>query len=554
VGIAFGDIGHDAAAVLVRDGQPVFAVEEERLNRKKHFMGLPVLAAEACIKAGGSSAADLRIAHYLDADADHLRRRVESCKPHVPASTIAAIEQEYAHVQQLLQAHRRKWPTLQPVDHHLAHAASAFYPSGFEKSLVLVIDGQGECASTSLYLADNEGLHPLVSLPITSSLGILYSDVTAFVGFEPIEDEYKIMGLAAYGNSDEYRKFFDETIVLQDDGHFTIPCLLLPALERIDLWMRSLGDYRFADQPIEPRHIAIAHSLQCALERTVIRLLEHYESKHKTRHLCLAGGVALNCSLNGVIDRSGMFDKIFVQPAANDPGAAFGAALLGYYQQHPDAPRARMKAPYLGPSYEDAAVRRALDSFAGKVTWTRPDDYVGEVATRIANGDVIGWFQGRMEFGPRALGNRSILADARRADMKDRVNQAVKKREEFRPFAPSVAQEGADQFFDLRSHDQYEHMTVAVRAKPERKAEIPSVVHVNGTARVQLVRREQNPRYWELLTRFGEQTKVPIVLNTSFNIKGEPIVCTPEDAIRCFLGTGIDRLAIEGYVVSKTTP
>jgi carbamoyltransferase len=283
----------------------------------------------------------------------------------------------------------------------------------------------------------------------------------------------------------------------------------------------------------------------------VLRLLELHEGRLKTRHLCLAGGVALNCSMNGVIDRTGLFDSIFVQPAAGDPGAALGAALFAYHRDHPGAERPRLENVYLGPSFDDAAVRRALESFGGRVEWSQPEDYTRAVARLIARGRVVGWFDGRLEFGPRALGHRSILADPRRADMKDRVNKAVKKREEFRPFAPSVTAEGADAFFELRDRRQYEYMTIAVRARPERRSEIPAVVHVNGTARVHIVRRDVNLRYWSLLGHLGEETGVPVALNTSFNVKGEPIVCTPEDAIRCFLGTGIDDLAIEGYLVAK---
>ena len=446
---------------------------------------------------------------------------------------------------------REAWPGLVPVDHHYAHAASAFYCSGFDRSLVVVIDGQGESMSTTVMLGDERGLHPVAEAPVTSSLGILYAALTAYLGFEPIEDEYKIMGLAAYGNGDEYKSFFDTLIKPQDDGGFLMPSLLESAIDRMDEWDASLGSPRTSSDPIEPRHIAIAHSLQCAVERTMLRLLEHHERRLKTRHLCLAGGVALNCSMNGVIDRSRLFDRLFVQPAAGDPGAALGAALASYHDAHPGAPRARMENVYLGPSFPDARVREALSGFGSQIEWTRPENYVDTVARAIADGRVVGWYQGRMEFGPRALGNRSILADPRRADMKDRVNQMVKKREEFRPFAPSVASEGADEFFCLHARDQYQFMTVAVKARPARAAEIPAVVHVNGTSRVHVVRREVNTRYWELLTRLGELTGIPVVLNTSFNIKGEPIVCTPEDAVRCFLGTGIDHLAIEGYLVSK---
>jgi carbamoyltransferase len=552
VGLALGDLGHDAAAVLVEDGRVRFAVEEERLNRSKHFMGFPRAAVERCCREAGVEVDAMRLLYYLDPSAEKKRRRVEACARFLDESGARAVEREFGEVERLVATGREVWPRLECVDHHLAHAASAFYVSGFERALVLVIDGQGELASTSLFVGGDGGLERVAAWSVTSSLGYLYSNVTAYLGFEPVEDEYKIMGLAAYGGEvDEYRAFFDETMREDGDGGIVIPSLLDRPMKRLRDWSRALGAPRRPDTPIEPRHIAIACSLQRALERTVLRLLERHEANLKTGHLCLAGGVALNCSMNGVIDRTGLFREIFVQPAAGDPGAALGSALLAYHQDHVDAPRPRLDDVYFGPSFTQSEVERALESFRGRIDWTRPADYTGEVARQIAAGQVIGWFQGRMEFGPRALGNRSILADPRRADMKDRVNQAVKKREEFRPFAPSVTAEGAADFFELRERRQYEFMTIAVRARAERRDSIPAVVHVNGTARVHIVRREVNPAYWELLTRLGQETGVPVVLNTSFNVRGEPIVCTPEDAVRCFLGTGIDALAIEGYLVSK---
>jgi carbamoyltransferase len=418
--------------------------------------------------------------------------------------------------------------------------------------LILVIDGQGESASTSLMLGDMTGIRPLVDLPVTSSMGILYAAATAFLGFEPIEDEYKIMGLAAYGENDEYRAFFDQIVKTGAEGRFSIPCLLESPGRRVLDWSEHLGPPRLSHKPIEQRHIAIAYSLQKALERSVLGLLQAHEEKLKTRHLCLAGGVALNCSMNGVIDRTRLFDELYVQPAANDPGAALGAALVSYHEENPSHRFSRIEDTYFGPSYDLSQVDRALSEFQTRISWVQCEDYLERTAGLLSVGRVIGFFQGRMEFGPRALGNRSILADPRRADMKDRVNKAVKKREEFRPFAPSVAAEAAKDFFELPSKQgQYEFMTVAVKARPERSREIPAVVHVNGTARVQVVRREVNPNYWKLLSAFGRLTGVPVLMNTSFNIKGEPIVCTPEDAIRCFLGTEIDHLVFEARIVSK---
>jgi carbamoyltransferase len=550
VPLPIGDIGHDAAAVIVRKGQPVFAVEEERLSRFKHTTGVPSLAAAACAEALGLSLAELPAAHYLDLTEAHLVRHLQATgggDPH----TEQAIRAEFHRTRAAVATFREAFPRMEAVDHHLAHAASAYYLSGFDRSLVLVMDGNGESASLSLYLGEGPDLKPLLSLPATSSLGLLYAFGTHFLGFEPIEDEYKVMGLAAYGEDATYLPFFEDQVQWLEDGRFTLPALLKDPASRTLRWSRRLGAPRLPEDPIEARHIAVAAGLQKALERTVLRLLEPFETTQRTRHLCLAGGVALNCSLNGVLDRSGLFDRLFVQPAAGDPGAALGAALIAERRRGTPVQAGRMATPYLGPAYTSKDIDAALAAHAPHLRWERPADLLERTVSLLEAGKVVGWFQGRMEFGPRALGNRSILADPRRSDMKDRVNRAVKKREEFRPFAPSVTAEAADAFFQVRSLDQYEHMTIAVKARPARALEIPAVVHVNGTSRVQVVRREANPRYWELITLHGQRTGVPILLNTSFNVRGEPIVCSPDDAIRCFLGTGLDALVLEDVLVLK---
>jgi carbamoyltransferase len=545
-----GDIGHDAAAVVIRQGQPVFAVEEERLSRFKHTMGIPARAAAACAEALGLPLAELPAAHYLNLSDAHLAHRLQNMgNDHPPVE--AAIRQEFLRARSAVDGFRETFPRIEAVDHHLAHAASAFYVSGFERSLVLVMDGNGESDSLSLYLGEGPSLRLLRSLPVTSSLGLLYAFVTHFLGFEPLEDEYKIMGLAAYGEADTYLPFFQKQIQWLDSEAFTLPSLRKDAPTRSLRWSRSLGPARHPEDPIEARHIAVAAALQTSLEQTVLHLLEPFEATHRTRHLCLAGGIALNCSLNGVLDRSERFDQLFVQPAAGDPGAALGAALVAERRSGVSIEAGRMQSPFLGPAFSPREIDAALALQAPHLRWERPENLLERTIDLITTGKVLGWFQGRMEFGPRALGNRSILADPRRPDMKDRVNRAVKKREEFRPFAPSVTAEAADAFFHLRNLDQYEHMTVAVKARPERSREIPAVVHVNGTSRVQVVRRKANPRYWELLNLQGQRTGVPILLNTSFNVRGEPIVCTPGDAIRCFLGTGLDALVLEDVLVFR---
>jgi carbamoyltransferase len=534
VGLPLGDIGHDAAAVLIRDGRVAFAVEEERLERVKHVVAFPRRALRACL----DRAPDAALAFYLDPNDRHLERRLAG------ARDPAAIRAEYADVRLALDTQHRGLPPIARVDHHLAHAASAFHPSGFDRALVVVLDGQGESSSISVFTGDERGFHPVTSLGIESSLGYLYAHATAHLGFEPLEDEYKVMGLAALaGDTDEHRAFFDDVIVLQDEGRFVIPCLLEP-MKRFRDWTDRLGPQRRAGEAILDRHIAIAASLQRALERTVMRFLEAHRAE--SQQLCLAGGVALNCTMNGVLDRSRMFDAMFVQPAAGDSGAALGAALIAG-----GGGRHRLEHVYLGPSFTETEVDRALERFRDRLMWERPADFTTTVAEALRAGEIVAWFHGAMELGPRALGNRSILAEPTRAHMKDRMNRAVKKREDFRPFAPSIIAEAADDFFDLRTLAQYEFMTIAAPVRPEKREMIPAVVHVDGTSRVHVVRREVNPRFWALLAKMGELGGPPVLLDTSFNVRGEPIVCTPEEAILCFLGTEIDQLAIEGRLVRK---
>ena len=380
VPLPIGDIGHDAAAVLVRDGQAVFAVEEERLSRFKHTMGLPGRAAQACAQAAGLPVAQLPAAHYLDLHDEHLDRHLQATGGG-DTRVEEAIRAEDQRTREAAGAFQAVFPGLEAVDHHLAHAASAYYLSGFERSLVLVMDGNGESASLSLYLGEGPDLRLLLSLPTTSSLGLLYAFGTHFLGFEPIEDGYKVMGLAAYGEGDDtYLPFFEGQLLWEGNARFTIPALLKEPASRTVRWSRQLGAARQPEDPIEARHMALAAGLQKALERAVLRLIEPVEALHRTRHLCLAGGVALNCSLNGVLDRSGLFDRLFVQPAAGDPGAALGAALVAERRRGKPVSQGRMATPYLGPAFTAADIEAGppiprlspRHGNARKISWTAP--------------------------------------------------------------------------------------------------------------------------------------------------------------------------------------
>ena len=467
------------------------------------------------------------------------------------------------------------------VRHHLAHAASAFYPSGFEDALIMTIDGTGELESSLLAVGSHGGrIEPFSNVPLPTSLGALYLVLTIYLGFHGLGDEFKVMGLAAYGDRQRYRRLFDELVILDGDGRYSTPALVSPQLR--ELLLAELGPARRPEEPITSRHADAAAGLQDALERAVLHTLAHARHETGQPRLCLAGGVALNCSLNGKIARSGLFEEIFVQPAASDEGGSLGAALYTWHAltngglidgaltdgvltdntltngavtpATVSTAVARCDHVFFGPEFDDHTIANALMSFASQITWRKADelaDIADVAATELSRGKVIGWFQGAMEFGPRALGHRSILADPRDAATKDRVNELVKHREPFRPFAPAVIEEEAAAWFDLTGLRDSPYMLFAVPVQREARARIPAVTHVDGTARLQTVSRRVDPLFHRLIDRFGELTGVPVIMNTSFNVNREPIVCSPNDAIRCFLGTDIDGLCVGRYFVTK---
>jgi carbamoyltransferase len=451
------------------------------------------------------------------------------------------------------------------VPHHINHAASSFFQSPFESALCVTLDAEGESASTVVSVARGNDIEVIDEVFSPNSFGYLYTFVTTFLGFD-YWDEYKVMGLAPYGDASRYRSYFESILRRLPGGRCEVDTGLIAYLMARDAVVkrkgggrffppsmtRALGPNRGPDEPITQRHMDIAASLQEALERAVLHMLTHHRERTGERNLCLAGGVALNCSMNGKIARSGLFENIWIHPAAHDAGTSAGAALYGYHhvlrgKRHP----APSRSPYLGPAHQRWSVDRALTLFDSKVVHRRPSRLIEDVAKAIANGKVVGWYQGHGEWGPRALGNRSILADPRRDDMKDIVNHAVKLREGFRPFAPACLAEHASEWFDMTGLQDSPYMLFVVPVKNDKRGKIPAVTHVDGSARVQTVTNEQNPRFWALLKAFNAITGTPIVMNTSFNVKGEPIVNTPEDAVRCFLGTQIDMLVLDDVVVEK---
>ena len=563
-----GFFGHDASAALVVDGDVAACAAEERFSRAKHSLNLagntmlPKHAIAYCLESRSLSLDRVDVvAHYCDFQPASIERRFQLLRPFISGQKAAMLRAAYEQVfqamlnresvlEQFARMQGIEPKVLQPVRHHDAHAASAFYLSGFPESLILTLDGTGELESSLLAVGRGSSIEELRRVFLPTSLGAVYLILTVFLGFHSLGDEYKVMGLAAYGEPDSCRGFFDSLICLEKDGNYSTPLLAIEDLR--DLLLQGLGEPRRPEAAVEKRHADIAAALQEALQRAVLHALRHARASSGIDRLCLSGGVALNCSLNGTIARSGLFRDIFVQPAAGDEGCSLGAALHAFRLAAGEVPAIRrLEDVYLGPSYSQEKILQALRRHDDALRWIASEKVAQDVATRLAQGQVVGWFQGRMEFGPRALGNRSILADPRDPAMKDRVNAKVKRREPFRPFAPSVLEEEAHAYFDMTGLHASPFMLFTVPVWPERRAAIPSVTHVDGTARIQTVSRRTNLLFWELISSFRRITGIPLVLNTSFNIRNEPIVCCPEDAIRCFLSTDIDCLAIDRYLVEK---
>jgi len=556
----------DGAACLLQDGHVVAAVEEERPVRFKQASmklsgGLPIQAIDLCLRQGNISWDQVdHVAYFFRPWLEFTRMTAFRWSkafwaPHVAAYyTTYHLELLKGHlavppmIRHQCNGHR---PEFQFWSHHLTHAASAFYVSPFDKAAVLVMDAVGERDCTSFFLGDGTRLTRLKRWSFPHSWGFLYATMTRYLGFRPNRDEYKVMGLASYGRP-TFASQLEKVFGLRPDGSLKLDWSYFdPAFKGPDYFnekfYRLFGPPRRQADPITQQHQDMAASLQELLERSALRLLDQLHRLTGLDSLCIAGGVALNCSMNGRIAREGPFKEIFVPPAPHDAGSAMGAALLTEHLLLSRPRRQVLTDAFLGPEYSKEEIRTALE--ASKIRFEERADIAADAAELIAQGEVVAWFQGRMEWGPRALGARSILADPTKPQTKDLVNRIVKGRELFRPFAPAVLAERAGDYFEMASPSPF--MLFVHRVRPERRTDIPSVVHVDGTARVQTVSQESNPRFWRLIKLFGEKTGVPVLLNTSFNVDGEPIVCTPRDAIRCFYSTGIDALAIGDFLVKK---
>jgi carbamoyltransferase len=567
---------HDAAACLVQDGQIVAAAQEERFTRRKHDASFPSNAIRYCLDHGRLAADSLDLVAFYDKPFLKFERLLETYVATVPGGLPSFLKAMPLWLKQKLwipDLVERELGYDGPVvfpEHHMSHAASAFYPSPFERAAVLTTDGVGEWATTSAGVGNGADLRILEEQHFPHSLGLLYSAFTTFCGFRVNSGEYKLMGLAPYGEPAYVDRILDDLVDLRDDGSFRLNMEYFTYMAGLTMTGRRFahlfgGPPRGAEAPITRREMDLARSIQVVTEEAVMRMARHVHSITGERDLCLAGGVALNCVANGRLLREGPFERLWVQPAAGDAGGALGAALAAWHQHH-GAPRSAespdaMRGSYLGPAYGREALAAFLDGLGIPFEEIGFEALPDHVAGLLAEGRVVGWFQGRMEFGPRALGARSILADPRGRGVQRTVNLKIKFRESFRPFAPSVPRDRLADWFDLDADSPYMLLVAPVRgARIEGvglarlkgiESPIPAVTHVDGSARIQTVHRGTNPLYHRLLEAFEERTGCPVLVNTSFNVRGEPIVCTPGDAWRCFRRTHLDVLVLGPFVVRR---
>ena len=545
---------HDSSACVVRDGELLFAVAEERLSRLKHDARFPQLAIQACLDFAKVSAADVDEVCFGWQHVGALYRH--DLKLYAtgrwPLNYLNLLNSSryflsMSHQQNGAAPFRRTFGAAKTrmrfVDHHFAHALSAYAYSGFDDSAVVVMDGRGAWEGTSIWHGRSGRLDHILTIDYPDSIGLFYSEFTGYLGFVRNSDEWKVMGLAPYGQPGLDLSRFIDLAATPPRVHHRQLVTAKPFENLIPLF----GPPREPESEISDHHKNIAYAVQDACEHAMMSIARLALQKTGSRNLCLAGGVALNSKANGKIVASGIVEKFFVQPAASDDGVALGAALAPCLDSNGKLPNKPMRHGYWGPSFEDAAIESALNTY--KIKHTKVSDPATAAAQLLSQGKILGWFQGRMEFGPRALGARSIIADPRDPEMNAKVNNAVKFREWWRPFAPSFKKEAAPEFLESAYDSPFMILTAQVR--PEKRNVIPSVTHVDGSARPQTVEREINPLYYRLIDEFGKITSVPVIMNTSFNLRGEAIVHTPTDAIRTFFSSGMDALVIGSFLVEK---
>lgn len=578
---------HDSAACLIQDGQVVAAAQEERFTRRRHDSAFPQKAVDFCLKQGGLTAAELDAIAFYDKPLLKFDRILETHLAWAPRGlkgfmmAVPVWLAEKLWMPSVIEKAVGKGIPLLFAEHHESHAASAFFPSPFESAAVLTVDGVGEWATSSYGVGRGNRVQMLKEMHFPHSLGLLYSAFTYFTGFKVNSGEYKVMGLAPYGQPRFAQAIFDHLIDLKEDGSFAMNQEYFDycaGLKMTGPKMEPLfgGPPRKPESKLTQREMDLAASVQAVTEEIVLRMARHIRKETGERHLCLAGGVALNCVANGKLLRSGIFDDIYIQPAAGDAGGALGAALAAYHHYH-DKPRPAVTGmdwqhgSYLGPEYSDDEITAQLAPFGAQSTRMADDSSLcAEVARLMAEGRVVGWFQGRMEFGPRALGARSIIGDARSPEMQKIMNLKIKFRESFRPFAPAVLAEKVGEWFDHDRASPYMLIVADVLEKHRRalseseealwgidrlnipRSSIPAVTHVDCSARLQTVHRETNPVFHRLISEFDRLTACPVVVNTSFNVRGEPIVESPEQAYTCFMRTEMDVLVLGRHILLKS--
>lgn len=586
---------HDSAACLLQNGKILAAAQEERFLRKKHFAGFPASAVQYCLQEVGIAAGDLECIVFYDKPLLKFERLLETYLAFAPKGVVSYLAampvwlKEKLFLKSVLQRElaaafsisQDKLPPILFTEHHESHAASAFYPSPFSRAAVLCMDGVGEWATTSAWKGEENRLAPLWDVSFPHSLGLLYSAFTYFTGFKVNSGEYKVMGLAPYGKPKYLQAIYDHLIDLKPDGSFRLNMEYFNYCTGLTMTNGKFdrlfdGPPRKPETPLTQREMDLARSVQEVTEEVMLRLAQTLHRETGEENLCLAGGVALNCVGNGRLLREGPFKRLWIQPAAGDAGGALGAALVAWHgymrkQRDHDSSTDSMRGSLLGPAYTNEEIQDYLRADGIPYDFVPDEELFNQVADEIASGKVVGWMQGRMEFGPRALGARSIIGDARSPKMQSVMNLKIKYRESFRPFAPSVLRERLSDYFEMDTDSPYMLLVAAVRkerrlAEPPNKqdlwginllnvprSDIPAVTHVDFSARVQTVHKETNPRYHGLLKAFENKTGCGVIVNTSFNVRGEPIVCSPRDAYLCFMRTEMDVLVLENCILHKSS-
>ncbi len=576
---------HDSAACLVKDGEILSAAQEERFTRKKHDHNFPQKAIEFCLKDAGINAEQLDLVAFYDKPFLKFERLLETYLTFAPVGIKSFIKamplwiKEKLWMKEMIKDKLGYTGKIIFPEHHESHAASAFYPSPYNKAAILTMDGVGEWTTTSYGIGDGNDIQLLADIKFPHSLGLLYSAITYYTGFKVNSGEYKVMGLAPYGEPKYKQLIYNHLIDVKEDGSFRMNMEYFNYCQGLTMTNEKFNEL-FGGPPRKPetnltqKEMDLARSLQEVTEEIILKLGNHVYKETGLKNLCLAGGVALNCVANGRLLREGPFENIWIQPAAGDAGGALGAALIGWYKYHnkpriSDEKTDSQKGSYLGPEFDENEIHAFIQSFNLTAKKFDDDQLIENVANLINSEKVIGWFDGKMEFGPRALGSRTIIGDARSPKMQSTMNIKIKFREGFRPFAPSVLYEKVNDFFEIEKASPYMLLTADV--KKERRipmtddddkkwgieklnvvrSDIPAITHVDYSARLQTVHKETNPRYHKLISRFEEKTGCAVIINTSFNVRGEPIVCTPKDAYKCFMRTDMDYLVLGNYILSK---